>query len=513
MLAIFAAHFKNGRGGIGRRAGLRSQYREVWGFESPRPYFGHNKCGQTPCMGDACIVLSHTVTMNIEREETGTLTATLKLKLSPEDYTPGVEKALREQRKSAVLPGFRPGQVPMTIIKKRVGRTLLVNEIERLIDANLQEYLRTNAIRVLGRPLPKLENDQSNNWEQPGEFIFAYELGMAPTFEIDLTDRIGVEYPVVDVTDELAQREIADMQRRFGTVADAEVSEEKDMLLGNMIELNTDGTIKEGGIMHRSTMSLEYIEDTASKAALTGKAAGDEVVLDPHKVTKDHDDLARMLGVDHDRIQTLEGNFLFRIAEVKRMMPVELGQDLFDRVYGKDVVADEAGFRTKVKEGLAGMFRRDSDRIFKRLVMKKLQDGTRFELPDTFLKRWIKETSKGPVTPEQIEESYIGYSEGLKRQLLEDRVIEKYGLEAKGEELDAFSKRYVSDQFVQYGMPAPEGGALQQMAARILGDREQIGRIRNTIVEQKLITHFKALLSPKENKVSYDAFVTLARTP
>lgn len=450
--------------------------------------------------------------MNIEREETGTLTATLKVKLSPEDYNPGVEKALREQRKNAVLPGFRPGQVPMTIIKKRVGRTVLVQEIERLIDANLKNYIQSNSLRVLGQPLPKHESSAGNDWEQPGDFTFAYELGMAPSIEVDLTDKIGVEYPVVDVTDELAQREIADMQRRFGTVADAEVSEDKDMLLGDMIELNADGAIKEGGIMNRSTMSLEYIEDVASKAALTGKRQGDEVILDPHKVTKDHDDLARMLGVGHDRIHTLEGNFLFRIAEIKRMQPVELGQELFDRVYGKDAVTDEAGFREKVKEGLGNMFRRDSDRLFKRLVMKKLQEGTRFELPDTFLKRWITETSQNPVTPEQVEENYTNYSEGLKRQLLEDRVIEKYGLEAKGEELDAFSKRYVSDQFMQYGMPAPEGEQLQQMAARILGDREQIGRIRNTIVEQKLITHFKALLSPKENKVSYDAFVTLART-
>jgi len=450
--------------------------------------------------------------MNIEREDTGTLTATLKVKLSPEDYNPGVDRALREQRKSAVLPGFRPGQVPMTIIKKRVGRTVLVQEIERLIDANLKSYIQTNSIRVLGQPLPKPESNTGNDWEQPGDFTFAYELGMAPSIEVDLTDKIGVEYPVVDVTDELAQREITDMQRRFGSVSDAEVSEEKDMLLGDMIELNADGTIKQGGIMNRSTMSLEYIEDAASKAALTGRSQGDEVILDPHKVTKDHDDLARMLGVDHDRIHTLEGNFLFRIAEVKRMMPVELGQDLFDRVYGKDAVTDEAGYREKVKEGLGIMFRRDSDRVFKRLVMKKLQEGTRFELPDTFLKRWIAETSQNPVTPEQVEENYNGYSEGLKRQLLEDRVIEKYGLEAKGEELDAFSKRYVSDQFMQYGMPAPEGEQLQQMAARILGGRDQIGRISNTIVEQKLITHFKALLSPKENKVSYDAFVTLART-
>ncbi len=450
--------------------------------------------------------------MNIEREETGTLTATLKVKLSPEDYTPGVEKALKEQRKTAVLPGFRPGQVPMSIIKKRVGRAVLVNEVERLIDANLKEYIQHNGIRVLGQPLPTMEANAVNNWDEPGELSFAYELGMAPTIELDLNDKIGVDYPVVDVNDELVQREIADMQRRFGTVEDAEVSGDKDMVLGDLIELNADGTIKEGGIMNRSTMSLEYIDDADNRAALTGKSKGDEVVLDPHKVTKDADDLARMLGVDRESIHGIATNFLFRIAEIKRMVPVELGQDLFDRVYGKDAVSDEAGFRAKVKEGLEHMFRRDTDRVFKRLVMKKLSEGTSFDLPDGFLKRWIRETSKTPVTSEQVEEGYAGYAEGLKRQLLEDRVIEKYGLEAKGEEMDAFSKRYVADQFMQYGMPAPEGEQLQQMAARILGDREQIGRIRNTIVEQKLITHFKALLSPKENKVSYDTFVNLART-
>ena len=450
--------------------------------------------------------------MNIEREETGTLTATLKVKLLPEDYSPGVERALKEQRKNAVLPGFRPGQVPMTIIKKRVGRTLLVTEVERLIDENLKQFIQQNGIRVLGQPLPKRGDIDTNNWDQPGEFNFAYELGMAPSFEIDLNDKVGVDYPLVDVTDELVQREIDDMQRRFGKLEDATVSEAKDMLLGDMIELDVDGTIKAGGVMNRATISLEYLADDATRNTLVGKSAGDEVTVDPHKVSRDHDDLARMLGVDHERVHHIGNSFLFRIAEIKRMVQVPLDQDLFDRVYGKDAVSDEAGFRAKVKEGLENMFRRDSDRVYKRLVMRELMKHTGVELPDSFLKRWIKETSQKPITPEEVEEGYAGYSDGLRRQLLEDRVVEKYGLEAKGEELDGFARRYVSDQFMQYGMPAPEGEQLQQMAARILGDREQIGRIRNSIVEQKLMTHFKALLSPKEKKVSYDEFVNLART-
>ncbi len=449
--------------------------------------------------------------MNIEREETGTLTATLKVKLTPNDYTPGVEKALKEQRRTAAMPGFRPGQVPMSIIRKRVGKAVLVNEVERLIDEQLRTYLQENAIRVLGQPLPKRGTMDANNWDEPGELQFAYELGMAPSFEVELNDKLGVTYPLVDVTDELVQREIDDMRRRFGTVESAEVSEDKDMLLGDMIELEADGTIKAGGIMNRATISLEFLADDAARSPLLGKRVGEEVKVDPHKVSRDHDDLARMLGVDHDRVHDLHNDFLFRIAEIKRMAQVPVDQQLFDRVYGKDAVTDEAGFRAKVKEGLENMFRRDSDRLFTREVFRALEKRTSVELPDSFLKRWIQETSEKPITPEEVEQGYAGYAEGLKRQLIQDRVVEKYGLEAKGEELDAFAKRYVSDQFMQYGLPAPEGEQLQQMAARMLGDREQLGRMRNSIVEQKLMAHFKALLSPKDERMGFDAFVNLAR--
>ena len=449
--------------------------------------------------------------MNIQKEETGALTATIKVKLSPEDYNPGVEKALKEQRKNAVLPGFRPGQVPMSLIKKRVGRAVLVNEVERLIDENLRSYLQTNAIRVLGQPLPKNESMEGNNWDEPGDFEFAYEMGLAPSFEVEL-DKVKVDFPLVDVNDELVQKEVADMRRRFGKLEDAATSEANDMLLGDMIELNADGTIKEGGIMHRATVSLEYLEDTGTKELLTGKAVGEDVVVDPHKVSRDHEDLARMLGVDHDRIHHIEGSFIFRVAEIKRMAMVELDQQLFDRIYGKDAVADEAGFRAKVKDGLERSFQRDSDRIYKRMVMKALFEKASFGLPETFLKRWIQETSKEPVSPEQVEENFSSYADGLKRQLVEERVIEKYGLEAKGEEIDSFAKRYIEDQFAQYGMPAPEGEQLQQMAGRLLGDREQITRMRDSIVQQKITVHFKTLMEPKEKKVSFDEFINLART-
>jgi trigger factor len=449
--------------------------------------------------------------MHIEKEETGTLTATIKVKLTPDDYSPGVEKALKEQRKQAVLPGFRPGQVPMSLIKKRVGKAVLANEVERLIDANLRDYIGANGLRVLGQPMPKTDNIDGNNWEEPGDFEFAYELGLAPAFDFEL-DKVKLELPVVDVNDDVVTKEVEDMKRRYGKLESATSSEGKDMLLGDMIELNADGTIKEGGIMHRSTISLEFLEDEAARQALAGKVVGEEVVVDPHKVSRGHDDLARMLGVDHDRIHQLEGNFIFRIAEIKRMVPADLDQELFDRLYGEGAVNDEAGFRAKVKEGLEGMFRRDSERIFRRLVMKALHEQSRIDLPDGFLKRWMLETSEKPTTPEEVEKGYAGYADALKRRLVEDRVVEKYGLEAKGEEMDAFAKGYIADQFAQYGMPAPDGERLQQMAARMLGDREQIQRMRDSIVQQKMTIHFRTLLEPKERRVSLDEFINLAQT-
>ncbi|HPJ52220.1 MAG TPA: trigger factor [Flavobacteriales bacterium] len=450
--------------------------------------------------------------MHIEKEETGTLTATLKVKLAPEDYTPGVEQALKEQRRSATLPGFRPGQVPLSIIRKRVGKAVLVNEVERLVGETLNDYIRTNSLKVLGQPLPTNDSIEGNDWDSPGEFTFAYEVGMAPAFEVELDKKLGVDRVLVEVDDALLDKEIADMTRRFGKLEDAEVSEEKDMLLGDMIELDAEGNIKEGGIMNRATISLEFLEDEHTRSSLTGLRSGDEVQVDPHKVSSGHDDLARMLGITHEQVHHLESSFLFRVAEVKRMVPMEVGQELFDRVFGQGAVEDETAFRAKVKEGMEASFERDSDRLYLRDVLRKLEEKHQVELPDGFLKRWIQETSENPVTPEEVEQGYGEYAEGLRRQLLQDGIIEKYGLEAKGEELDAFAKRYVADQFAQYGMPAPEEGEIQRMAGRILSDRDQLGRIRNTIVERKLMTHFKAMLEPKERRIPLDEFVNLARS-
>ncbi|MCB0771788.1 MAG: trigger factor [Flavobacteriales bacterium] len=449
--------------------------------------------------------------MNIERQETGALTATLKLKLEPADYLPSVDKELKEQRRKAALPGFRPGQVPMAIIRKRVGKSVLVNEVERLIDSNLRGYIEENKLRLLGQPLPGSGED-TNNWDEPGELNFSYDVGFAPAVEVEMDPKLGVELPLVNVDDAMVDQEVEAMRRRHGKLVDADIAGAKDMVIGDLIELEEDGTIKAGGLMNRTTVTVEDLKDEETRNLFIGRAAGDSVTVDPHRISRDHDDLAKMLNTDHDAVHDLNGNMLFRIAEIKHMEPIEVGAALFERVFGEGAVADEAEFRTKVKEGLEGMFRNDGERIFKREVIKALAAKARLELPDAFLKRWISMTSEQPIEEDRLEGEYPDYAESLRRQLVEDRIVEKYGLEAKGEEIGEFAARHIAGQFAQYGLPAPEEDRLREMAGRMLADRKQVTDMRNTIVERKLITHFKAMLSPKEKRMSMDEFINLART-
>jgi trigger factor len=450
--------------------------------------------------------------MHIEREDIGPLLATLKVKLTPEDYVPGVERALKEQRRTAVWPGFRPGQVPMTIVRKRVGKAVLVNEVERLVGSSMDHYIRSNNLRVLGQPLPNHGSAEQNDWNSPGDFHFTYDMGLAPTFDLELGKEVGVEYPVVKVDDALVAREASDMARRFGGLTDAEVSGAEDLLLGHLIELDEDGSIREGGIFSQTTITLSEVKNEAVRGAFLGKAKGEEVRVDPHHLARDHEDLARMLNVEHERVNELKGDMLFRIAEIKRLEPLEVGQELFDRVYGKGAVTDIDQFHERVREGLVGTFGRESDLLYKRLVLRTLLLKASIELPDAFLKRWILTASDKPVTLEEVEANYANYAASLKAQLVEDRILQKYGLEAKGEEIDAFAKRYVADQFAQFGMPEPPAEEVQKIAARMMADRDQIKRMRDAIVDRKVMAHFKAMNEPTPKELTFDEFVNLART-
>lgn len=399
----------------------------------------------------------------------------------------------------------------MSIVKKRIGRSLLLQEVEKLLGEGMQDHITKNNIRVIGQPIPAKDDLDEQNWDNPDRFNFEYEMGLAPDFDVDFKKKVKVVYNTIKIDDKLLDKEVEQMRRRFGKLEDTEVSGENDMLLGDLIELDADGNIVEGGIMARATITLEYLDDKATKKKLVGVKVGDEIKVDPHKVSSGHDDLARMLNISHDEVHGITDDFLFRVAEVKTMKLAELNKELYDRLYGEGEVADEEAMRAKISEQLTKHYAKDSDRLYVRNVLQYFVDKLKLKLPDEFIKRWIKTTSEEPVEDSKLEEDYPDYSKGLKEQLVSDRIVEKFGLEAKFDEIREMAISQLTRQYAMYGMPLPEGPDLESMLNRFLSDRQELRRLRDQIIEEKLVNHFKEMLSPKEKSISYDDFVKLAQ--
>lgn len=447
--------------------------------------------------------------MNVTQENIDALNAVLKVRIDKADYFEKYETALKEQRRHANVPGFRPGKVPMGIIKKKVGTALLLQEVNDILSKSVQKHIEENKLQVLGDPLPKRADD-SQDWNEPEKLDFEFELGLAPEFTVKLPSKL--KYYTIKVDDKMIDEQINDLTRRYGKLEEVEVSNEKDMLFGDLIELNEDGSIKEGGIMSTSTISVEFLQDDATKKLLAGLKKKDEVVVDPKKISKGDDDMSSMLGISKEAAKELNSNFRFRVEEIKRMVPADKDQAFYDQLFGKDEVKDEAGLRGKVAEDMSKMFTNDSDRLFKRDISNSLLDKTKMKLPDDFLKRWLKERNEQDLTPEQIDADYENYAKSLKWQLIENKLIRENKVEVSPEESMAHVKRNIAGQYAQYGMPAPEDEQLEQSARKMLADQNEAKKIYEAMFDAKLMAHYKANVKLSEKEVSYDEFVKMAQS-
>ena len=450
--------------------------------------------------------------MNVTQQNIDALNAVLKVRIEKADYIENYENALKEQRRNATIPGFRPGKVPMGIIKKKVGTALLLDEVNNILSKSVQEHIEQNKLQVLGDPLPKRAEDDMD-WNEPDHLEFEFELGLAPEFDLKLSAKDKVKYYTIKVDDKLIDDQIGDLTRRYGQLEEAEVSEEKDMLFGDLIELNEEGEIKEGGIMSTSTISLEFVEDDATKKSLVGQKKKDEITIDPRLVSKGDADMATMLGVDATQVTDIQSKFRFRLEEIKRMKQAELGQEFFDKIFGKDEIKDETAFRERVKQDLEKMFVNDSDRLFKRDISVHLLDKTKMKLPDDFLKRWLMERNDQGLSNEQIEQDYENYAKSLKWQLIENKMIRENGIEVTPEEGMEHTKQMMASQYAQYGLPAPEGEELEQSARKVLADQNEAKKIYEGLFDGKLMAHYKETVKMVPKEVSYEEFVKMAQQP
>lgn len=448
--------------------------------------------------------------MNVIREDIDALNALLKVEVKPEDYQDKVSKTLNDYRKKANLPGFRPGHVPLGLIKKQYGPSVLADELNKVVNQSLQKFLSENQVEILGNPIPKEDEEVKGDFAKPETFEFTYQIGLVPNIKVALSAKNKFDYVKVKVDKKLIDKQIEDLRRRYGKLISSEEVGESDMVLGQFVELNDDDSIKEGGIMHSSTVSMEFVEDKKVKKELLGKSVADKIIVDPFKVSKGGADTAAMLGVKEEELENISKRFQMTINEIKSMELAELNDELFDKLFGTGNVKDEKTLRERVKADLEGMFINDSDKMLTRDVYDQLIEKTEVNLPDEFLKRWIKLSNEKPITEEQIDADYENYAKSLKWQLIQGNIFKTNDIKLEQNEVIEFTKGLLVNNYAQYGMPAPEDKELTASAMQVLQNRDESNRIYDMMAEQRFTEFIKDTVKLNDKEVSYDEFVKLA---
>ncbi|PTM06224.1 MAG: trigger factor [Bacteroidetes bacterium] len=440
--------------------------------------------------------------MNVTTKKTDDLNAILTVSIKEEDYREVVDKTLSDYRKKANIPGFRPGKVPAGLVKKQFGKAILIEEVNKILQQSVFDHIKKEELNILGSPLPVEQDDI--DWDSQGDFDFNYELGLSPSFELNISARTKIPFLKVVADEAMVNRYITDYARRFGTMSYPQTIEVDAILKGDFVELADDSSAKEGGITVSTTLALDAFADTTQKE-LTGKAVGDTAEFTKESF-KDDFRLAGVLKVDEEVLAESSYKFSFTLTELSKIVPAELNQELFDKIFGEGVVKSEEEFKARIKEDAEKVFVGDSDRKFLMDVKENLLEKTKFDLPETFLKKWMRTSGEKPLTEEEVEEQFPNMKEDMRWQIMQNRIISENKIEVNHQELVEFTKQLVLQQMAQYGQ-MPEGVDLDQIAHNVLGNREEAERIGDQLFERKLLEYFKSSFKIEEKELTYDEFV------
>lgn len=445
--------------------------------------------------------------MNITKQNIDELNAVVKVKVGPEDYQLKVDSALKDYQKKVNMPGFRPGKVPVGIVKKMYGKSILAEEINKLLSDSLYKYISENKIEVLGNPLPKNEADKKIDWDNQKEFEFSYDLGLAPKFNIELSAKDKFNYSIVKVDDSLIDKQIKEICARYGSITTTDISNEKDFLFGDLVELDSEGNVLQGGIFKSSTLFIERIKDSETKGKLIGIKPEDKVVVESSKLSENATDLAAMLGIDKAKAENLKSKFQFTLKKISKLIPAQVNQELFDKIYGQGIITSEEGFKSKIKEELEQMLSNDSERRLYNDIVEALMAKAKFSMPDEFLKRWLMAVNEKPLTYEEISKEYNSYSNGLKWQLIENKLIKENNIKVTKEEAEGHLKSTIVSNYQKYGIPVPADSDIQNIVNKSLSNEEESKKLFDKLYGQRVMDLFKSKFTIERKEISYEEFL------
>lgn len=447
--------------------------------------------------------------MNITQEKINDLNAVVKIKIAPEDYTEKVDKSIKEQAKKATLPGFRKGMVPAAHIKKMYGRSILVEEINNLLSETLNKHLTDNKVEILGQPLPVMDDAKEFKWDYTDEFEFDYELGLAPAIDVNITSKDKFTQYNVKADEETLAARIKNIRKSYGKMTNPEVSADDDVLYAELVQLSADGSVFEGGITQTGSIRLDQVTDKKILKSLIGLKKDDVVELDVQKAfDKNEVIIAKLLNISEEDAKDLQSKFQATVKNVNRLEEADLNQEFFDKLFGAGVVTDEAGFTAKITEEVESMFKQDADRKLQNDIYTKLIESVKMELPDAFLRKWLKATNE-KLTEEELAEGYDDFAKNLKWTLIENKLIKDNNIEIKYEDVFQTAKQRLDAQFRMYSpTPMPED-QLAQYTATFLKEKDNANRIFDEVKAIKVFEYIQSVATLEQTDIAYNKFVEL----
>jgi trigger factor len=444
--------------------------------------------------------------MNVTRENIDDLNAVLKVKIEKADYEEKVETVLKDYRKKATIKGFRPGMVPIGLVKKMYGRAVQIEEINKVVTENIQKYITDEKLEILGDPLPKTDEQDKIDFETQEEFTFSFELGLAPVIELKLSKKNKVsEYQII-IDEKMKNDYLENYTRRYGELRKAEVTEEKDVVKGKIEAIDSTGNILTGGpSVDDTSLGIDIIKDKKIKKQFIGKNLHETIDFDLKKAYPNDTEIAGILHKKKEEVAEIDGNFRFTINDISRFFPAELGKELFDKIYGEGVVSTEEEFMKKIEDEIAVNLRRESD--FKLMMdLKALAlEKTDFQLPEEFLKKWLVRVNE-KTTPDQIEKEFDSFRKDLKWQLIRNKVAHNNEIKISEEELLKEAANITRYQFQQYGLFYATDDQINNYAKETLKREEDAKRIAEKILEEKVIAEIKELVKLENKSVTVEEF-------
>lgn len=442
--------------------------------------------------------------MNITLNKTDNVNGVIAIEIEKQDYAEKVENELKRFRQKASIPGFRPGKVPAEIIRKMYGKSILADELNKLVSDELFKYIRENNLEILGEPLPNETDQKTIDFDKDETFEFKFDIGFAPEFDLPLSAEDELTYYTVKLEDDLLKQQLEAYKTNYGTYQSVdEPALETDLLKGTLTEFE-DGAPKENGlIIENAILMPSYVKDEEIKKSLTGVKVGDKIVFNPKKAYDNNEaEVASLLQTTKDNIKDVNSDFEFEVKEITRYQEAEMNQELFDKVLGPGVVNSEEEFAEKVAESLNNQFKPDSDNLFMRevrkLFLEKLKD---VQLPDAFLKRWLW-ASNEKKTQESVEEEYPQMMEDLKFLLAKNKIVKRLNIEIKSEDVQAKAEEVAKAQFAQYGMSNLPAETLKSYVNSMLSNENTVRNIIQNIEDEKVIDWVKQTVKVIDKEIS-----------